>query len=379
MVERGKKGWLKRIAAVGAACVLAASLGALAGCSGGSGSGGEGDSGSASAAAEQDGVRTFTDSCGREVELPATIDKIAPSGHTAQQVLLTIAPEKMVGLSQALNDDQLKIFGESFKDYPVFGAVLGATDNLNREAIAEAGPQVIIDTGEYKDGIEEDLDALQEQVGIPCVFVECKLSDYGEGYTTLGELLGEEERGQRIGDYLQSAYDEVTGVMDTIPEDQRVRMAYVVGDTGLNAIANGSFQGTVVDMVADNVVVVDKASGKGDGNEISLEQMAIWNPDLVVFQKQSVYDSVGSDAAWQTIAGVANDNYYLCPSNPWCWLNNPPTVNQMMGLQWLPRLLYPDKFSDSIQDVTKSYYKTLYDYDLSDAELNDLIKDSIPR
>ena len=51
----------------------------------------------------------------------------------------------------------------------------------------------------------------------------------------------------------------------------------------------------------------------------------------------------------------------------------------MMGLQWLPRLLYPDKFSDSIQDVTKSYYKTLYDYDLSDAELNDLIKDSIPR
>lgn len=32
----------------------------------------------------------------------------------------------MVGLAQELNDDQLKIFGEKFADYPVFGAVLGA-------------------------------------------------------------------------------------------------------------------------------------------------------------------------------------------------------------------------------------------------------------
>lgn len=36
-----------------------------------------------------------------------------------------MAPDKMVGLAQELNDDQLKIFGEKFADYPVFGAVLG--------------------------------------------------------------------------------------------------------------------------------------------------------------------------------------------------------------------------------------------------------------
>lgn len=377
MVETKRIAIWKRLGVILASLMLAVSACALAACS----SGGEGSASSPanSSATETATTRMFTDSCGREVELPATIDRIAPSGHTAQQVLLTIAPEKMVGLSQSLNDDQLKIFGKDFADYPVFGTVLGATDNLNREAIAEAAPQVIIDTGEYKKGIEEDLDALQEQVGIPCVFVETKLSDYGEGYKKLGELLGVESRGNEIGDYLQNAYDEVVAVMNTIPENERARMAYIVGDTGLNAIAKGSFQGQVVDLVADNVVVSDNPSGKGDGNEISLEQMAIWNPDVLVFQKADVYNSVGTDATWGTIAGIANDDYYLCPSDPWCWLNNPPTVNQMMGLQWLPRLLYPDKFDDSIADVTKSYYKTLYGYDLSDAELNDLIKDSIPR
>ncbi|MEE0705609.1 MAG: ABC transporter substrate-binding protein [Adlercreutzia sp.] len=322
---------------------------------------------------------TFTDDLGRTVELPATIDRICPSGFTAQQVLLTIAPDKMVGLAQELTDDQLKIFGEKFADYPVFGAVLGATDNLNREAVAAENPQVIIDTGEAKEGAEDDLNALQEQLGIPVVFIEAKLSDYGAAYARLGELLGMEDRGNELSQYCTDVYQKVETTMAGIPEDERVHMAYLLGENGLNAIAKTSFQGAVVDMVADNVVVVEEASGKGTGNEVSLEQIALWNPDLIIFQEGSIYDTVGDNPAWAGIAAIDNDNYYQVPNDPWCWMNNPPTVNQLMGLQWLPRLLYPDKFDDSIADVTRVYYKTMYNYDLTDDELNDLIKDAVPR
>ena len=322
---------------------------------------------------------TFTDDLGRTVELPATIDKICPSGFTAQQVLLTIAPDKMVGLAQEMTDGQLKIFGQKFADYPVFGAVLGATDNLNREAVAAAAPQVIIDTGEAKEGAEEDLNALQEQLGIPVVFIEAKLSDYGAAYARLGELLGMEERGGELSQYCTDAYQKVETTMAGIPENERVRMAYLLGENGLNAIAKTSFQGAVMDMVADNVVVVDDVSGKGNGNEVSLEQIALWNPDLIIFQTGSIYDTVGDNPAWAGIAAIDSGNYYQVPNDPWCWMNNPPTVNQLMGLQWLPRLLYPDKFDDSIADVTRGYYKTMYNYDLTDDELNDLIKDATPR
>ncbi|MCI8468897.1 MAG: ABC transporter substrate-binding protein [Eggerthellaceae bacterium] len=315
----------------------------------------------------------FTDDLGREVELPATIDRICPSGFTAQQVLLTMAPDKMVGLAQQLNDYQLRVFGQKFADYPVFGAVLGASDTLNREAVAAADPQVIIDTGEAKKGAEEDLNALQEQLGIPVVFIEAKLSDYGAAYERLGEMLGMPERGAELSAYCTDAYDTVQETMAGIPEDQRVRMAYLLGDNGLNAIAKTSFQGAVMDMVADNVVVVDDVSGKGNGNEVSLEQIALWNPDLIIFQQGSIYDTVGDDPAWAGIAAIDNDNYYEVPNDPYCWMNNPPTVNQLMGMQWLPRLLYPDAFDDSIADVTRDYYATMYGYDLSDAELDELL------
>lgn len=264
-----KKG--RALAATASALALSGCLVlALAGCSAPAANEGEGDSQPAaeqqqSSQDQQAATDTiaFTDDLGRTVELPAQIDKICPSGFTAQQVLLTIAPDKLVGLAQELNEDQLKIFGDKFANCPVFGAVLGATDNLNREAVAAAAPQAIIDTGEAKKGAEEDLDNLQEQLGIPVVFIEAKLSDYGAAYSRLGELLNMEERGNELAQYCTDAYNTTEAVMAGIPENERVRMAYLLGENGLNAIAKTSFQGAVMDMVANNVVVVDDVSGKG--------------------------------------------------------------------------------------------------------------------
>lgn len=363
---------------VAAACCATLAFGAigLVGCAGSTSAS---SSQSSSSQQAQSDTRMFTDSLGREVELPKDITRICPSGHTAQQVLLTMAPDLMVGLSQNLNDDQLKIFGDKFKGYPVFGAVLGAKDDLNREAVAAADPQVIIDTGEVKKDTQESLDALQEQLGIPVVFVEAYLDDYGAAYKTLGELLNMEDRGNELSEYCDKIYKTTEDAMAKIPEADRVNMAYLLGENGLNAIAKTSVQAQVVDMVANNVVVVEDASGKGSGNEISLEQIAMWNPELIIFQQGSIYDTVGSDPAWAGIAAIASGNYYQVPNNPWCWMNNPPTVNQLMGMQWLPRLLYPDAFDDSIQDVTKAYYSTMYGYNLTDAELNDLLEGALPK
>ena len=107
--------WRRRAVAAACAVALCCGLaGALAGCGGGGGTQASSQRDSAGEAAQTDqaATRLFTDSAGRQVEVPAQIDKIAPSGHTAQQILLTMAPEKMVGLSQELSAGQLKYLGE---------------------------------------------------------------------------------------------------------------------------------------------------------------------------------------------------------------------------------------------------------------------------
>ena len=337
------------------------------------------DTGSAAGSAETATASTdtvmFTDSAGREVEVPATIDKIVPSGHTANQVLLTIAPEKMVGLSQELTDDQKTYLGDHVADdLPILGAAFGAAGDLNKESVAATGAQILIDTGEYKDGIAEDLDELQEQLGIPCVFIECKLDDWATAYRTLGELLGEEERGEALAAYCEQAYDEVSEVMANIPEEDRVSVLYCLGDTGTNVIANGSFQANVVDMVANNVAVVDSPAGSGAGNESNLEQIAAWDPEVILFGPDSIYDTVADDPTWSTLTAIQNGTYYRVPGEPYNWLNNPPTVNQVLGMQWLARLLYPEQFEDkeSTYDVISEYYELFYGYDLTEEEFTEL-------
>lgn len=53
-------------------------------------------------------------------------------------------------------------------------------------------------------------------------------------------------------------------------------------------------------------------------------------------------------------------------------------MNQVLGMQWLPRVLYPDKFQTSIADVAKDYFETFYNYDLTDAEVAELAAHATP-
>ena len=174
-----KRGIGFAIAATAMALALAFSL---AGCSGGQK---ESSDQKSDAQAEAPATRTFTDSLGREVELPAQIDRVAASGPLAQNVLLTIAPEKMVGLATKIADDQAKYLGSEYASLDVFGQIYGGKGDFNKEAVAAADPQVVIDVGEAKDGMKDDLDTLQDQIGIPVVHIASSLDSYDKAYTCL--------------------------------------------------------------------------------------------------------------------------------------------------------------------------------------------------
>ena len=169
-------------------------------------------------AADQAATRVVTDSLGREVEIPAEVERIAASGPVAQQVLLTVAPEKMVGLSGELTDEQLTYLGEDLADLPVFGQIYGGKGDFNKEAVAAADPQLIIDVGEAKDSLAEELDALQDQIGIPCVHIDSTdLHSYADLYDQLADIL-DSEKAAELADYCRNAVAEVEAVVAEVPE-----------------------------------------------------------------------------------------------------------------------------------------------------------------
>ena len=72
----------------------------------------------------------------------------------------------------------------------------------------------------------------------------------------------------------------------------------------------------MIDLVADNVADLGKVSGSGAGVEIGMEQLAIWDPAVILFGPDSIYDTVGSDAAFADLSAIKNGSYYKVPGTP---------------------------------------------------------------
>ena len=72
-----------------------------------------------------EGVATqqFTDSAGRDVMLPQEITRVAASGSTAQMILMTIAPELLIGLASSPSAAQMPYFPEDMWYLPTFGQI----------------------------------------------------------------------------------------------------------------------------------------------------------------------------------------------------------------------------------------------------------------
>ena len=312
----------KAVSVVCAATLCLGAGGLLAGCAGNA----QQDASSASQQqAAQNETRIFTDSLGRQVEVPANIERIAPSGSISQQVLMTVAGDKLVGLSGGPSESQEKYFGDKYSGMDEFGTIVGGKGDFNKEAVAAADAQIVIDIGQPKDGLGEDLDTLQQQIGIPCIHVSTTLDTFGDAYRMLGDLLGVQDKAEELATYCDRVYQEMSEFAASIPEDERVTVAYLQGDTGLQAMPKGSYHSVITDMVANNVVVLENgAKVSGAGSETSLEQIALWDPELIIFGPKSVYDTVGDDPAWQSLSAIQSGNYYQIPNTPYDWMNRPP-------------------------------------------------------
>ena len=322
-----------------------------------------------------DTTRVFTDSVGREVEVPAQIDKVALSGPMAQIVLFALCPDKLVGVSNAWSTEAEQYLDEKYFTMPEIGQLYGGKGELNPETLLQSGAQIVIDVGEPKGSIAEDLDALQEQTGIPFVHITATTETTGDAYRMLGDLLNMKDEAETLAAYCEKVYDRTVSIAGSV---EKANVLYVTGDMGQNVIAAGSYHAEILDLLTNNLAVVDETSSKGTGNEVSMEQILTWDPDVVIFAPESIYDTVADDAAWQSVTAIKNGAYYEVPFVPYNWMGFPPSVQRYLGMMWLSKVLYPDATAeyDLFSDV-QEYYKLFYHCDLTQAQYDALVANSL--
>ena len=320
-------------------------------------------------------TRVFTDSCGREVTVPVNVEKVAVSGPLAQIVVFAMAPDKLVGIANAWDESAAQFLDTKYYDLPLLGQLYGGKGEMNLETLLAAAPDVVIDVGEPKGSIVEDMDALQEQTGIPFVHIDAYLASMDNTYAMLGDLLAMPNEAQGRADYCRYAYDRAVEIANSV---EKANLLYITGDEGLNVIAKGSYHAEAIDLLANNLAVVEEPSSKGTGNEVDMEQILNWNPDVILFAPGSIYASVGSNENWQTVTAIKNGTYYEVPMGPYNWMGFPPSVQRLLGMTWMAKILYPDAADYDLYTEVSTYFQLFYHCELTQTQYDALVGGSVP-
>ena len=312
---------------------------------------------------EPAGLVMFTDSVGREVEVPANVTCVSPTGALAQMYLLAIAPDLLATVASEYTDNQTEYIPSYLTSLPVVGQFYGTAD-INFETIAAASPELVIDVGDPKATIVEDMDEITTLTGLTSVHITATLESTPEAFRQLGKLLGREEKGEELAQFCEKILAQTADIMEQVGED-KVRALYCLGDAGQNVLAQTSFHSEVLDYVMDNLAVVDNIASKGTGNETDLEQITVWNPDFIIFGNKSIYATVAENSAWAGVTAIQNGNYIETPYGPYDWIGTPPSINRYLSMIWLTKVLYPEYADFDMYEEIKEYYELFYGYDLS--------------
>ncbi|WP_211251537.1 ABC transporter substrate-binding protein [Methanolacinia paynteri] len=338
------------------------------------------------AAAEE--TRTFVDDVGRELILPVNITAVSPSGPLAQIVLYSVDPDLFVSISSKYSDAQLKYIDPRVAALPVTGQFYGAKSTMNPEEIMEMNKQLgidlVLDIGEAKSTMKEDLDKIQAQTGVNFAFVtQNNLSDIPGSYLTLGELLSEEEQCEKLSTYTSDLLSEFASGMNEIGDNKK-SMIYVVSIDGNSVYLIGSgensYHGEVINYISDNLAN-EAVTSSGMGDEYTMEDILQMNPDYIIVAYNAdheYYDTIMNSADWQSLRAVQDGNVYEAPYGPYSWMGSPPSVNRLLSMIWLGNLYYPDVFDYNVDDRVKEYYSLFYHYDLTDDDLSELMEYAKP-
>ena len=320
---------------------------------------------------------TITDMFDRTVTIPRAVSKVYAQSPVGTYFLYTLNSSKLTGLMWEPSEEEKPFFTADYRHLPVLGGWFGQGNTGNLEEIIKAKPDFIIFDEMAPIGdmaySREQADRLQETLQIPVVIMDFSFYRLPETYRFAGSLTGDEERAEELASYTEEVYAEIHEKTAALTEEEKVRVYYAEGSEGLQTDPEGSAHSELISFAgAVNAAEIDTTHGYGRA-QISPEQLAIWNPDLIVACHDggaalSTCSALLSDPRLQSIPAISEDRVYEIPYRPFNVTDRPPSVFRIFGVKWLAQLFYPDLFPYDIKKEMQDFYRLFWNIEITDSQ-----------
>jgi iron complex transport system substrate-binding protein len=321
--------------------------------------------------------REIVDSAGRKVALPPRVERVYAAGPPASVLAFAVAPDKLIGWTSHFRDYERPFVAPKYADLPALGRLTGRGNTANVEVVIAARPDLVFDYGAITSTYASLADRVQVQTGIPYVLLDGDFDRMADSIEQYGRIVGEEQRGTELAAYARQTVADIAHRLATIPPAKRPRVYYGRGPRGLDTGLAGSINMESIEQVG--AVNVAAELGRGGLVQVSVEQVLRWNPDVIVTIDPNFFASVRRDPLWREIAAVKSGRVYLAPNAPFGWIDFPPSINRLIGLRWLCRVLYPDAFPEDLRPAVRDFYTRIYHQTPTDAQLDALLASLRPQ
>jgi iron complex transport system substrate-binding protein len=310
-----------------------------------------------------------TDATGRALSAPEKVARVFPAGPPAAILLYTLAPDLLLGWPRANRPEECAYMLPDVCTRPEVGRITGRGNTANLESVLALKPDLILDVGSTSTTFVSLAERVQQQTGIPYALLDGRFDAIPATYRKLGELIGRHDEAENFARYADDTLKTIDGRTAAIAPSNRPRVYYARGPRGLITGLGGSINVETIELLAQNVA----GGNEGGLANVSIEQVLLWNPDVIITIDQDFAASVYGDPSWASVNAVRNGRVHLSPKMPFGWVDFPPSVNRLIGLWWLANILYPDRFHEDMRALTRDFYTMFYHRTPSDVRIDHVL------
>lgn len=236
----------------------------------------------------------------------------------------------------------------------------------NVETLLSKDPDLILGDGLQHASFAQ----LMRSLGVPVVLYTAETpSSMLEAIDLTASFLGEEAqtRARAFRADHERVVSTVSTSLDAVDPEDRVRVLFV-GTSPTRTISRGMYQTTLIEAAGGRSVSASTLSG--GWNDVNLEQILLWDPEVVVIAPYGPVqpETILENPDWQSISAVSSGRVVRMPR-----LIAPidtPVPESLLGIVWMASILYPGHVPLDLAAELISFYETYYALSLTEQEID---------
>lgn len=324
---------------------------------------------------EQNDSVVIADCAGRQVEVPENVDRISCLYSFTHHVVYMLGKgECITSASRAAQRDVLFASlcpGHDKLLYPY------SQGSINIEELIKSQPDIVfISSATYSN--KPELDKL-EKAGLCYMVIDYhNMQEQMRAIEIIGRAIGCEERAGEYNNYYKNVLEKVKKLTKRA-EDQKISVYHCIR-TACQVDGSDSLSADWINAAGGVSVSAAGSLRLVEGNTYaSLEQIMLWDPDVIVANETGVPAYIMSNPGWAALRAVKNHCVYQLPQGMTRW-GHDGSMETPLAVLWLASTLYPEQFADwNLEKEVKDYYKEFFYFEITDNEYQDVIDGKIAR